>query len=143
MALIATSVTVACYSYLPLTTPNPAPGSAVAVTLTDAGTLELGRYLGFDVHRLRGRYLGGDEHQVTMAVAIVETKHGDWTPWAGESVSIPMAHVASVDQRRLAKGRTFLLAGAGIAGVLTTALAFTLAGRGTSPSTTRPPPPPQ
>ncbi len=51
-------VSTACYSYNPLTTPSPEPGSYVAVKLTDAGSQELARYLGPTVFVVRGRYVG-------------------------------------------------------------------------------------
>ena len=140
--LIAASLTAACYSYHPLGTPDPAPGASVAVTLTDAGTLELGPYLGPDAFIVRGRYVGADERGLVLSVVQVETKRGDWHPWAGESVTLPTGHIASLEARQLAKGRTMLLAGVGVAGLAATTLAFTLTGSGSSGpgSGSRPPP---
>src|SRR2546425_11425028 len=113
--LIAAGLTAGCYSYHPLGTPDPEPGMSVAVTLTDAGTLELGPYLGPDAFIVRGRYVRADEQGLVLAVVQVETKRGDWHPWAGETVTLPLADVASLEARRLAKGRTVLLAGIGVA----------------------------
>jgi len=138
------SLTAGCYSYLPLRTPDldPAPGMSVAVTLTDAGTQELGPYLGPDAFIVRGRYVRADERGLVLAVVQVETKRGDWQPWAGESVTLPTGHIASLEARRLAKGRTVLLAGVGVASLAATTLAFTLTGGGggSGGSGTRPPP---
>src|SRR2546422_9908340 len=132
--LIAAGLTAGCYSYHPLSTPDPEPGMSVAVTLPDAGTLELGPYLGPDAFIVRGRYVRADERGLVLAVVQVETKRGDWQPWAGESVTLPTGHIASLEARRLAKGRTMLLAGVGVAGLAATTLAFTLTGSGSGGS---------
>src|SRR2546425_2472233 len=140
--LIAAGLTAGCYSYHPLSTPDPEPGMSVAVTLADAGSLELGPYLGLDAFIVRGRYVGADERGLVLSVVQVETKRGDWHPWAGESVTLPTGHIASLEARQLAKGRTMLLAGVRVAGLAATTLAFTLIGGGSggSGSGTRPPP---
>ena len=118
----------ACYDYHPLTAPSPDPGSYVAATLTDAGSADLARYLGPDVLVVRGRYLGCADTGVIVSVASVELKRGSVVPWAGESIVLPGAAVASFDVRRLAKGRTALLAGVGAGGLVFTTLAFSLLG---------------
>ena len=124
-------VVAGCYDYHPLTTPSPTEGSYVAATLTDAGSADLARYLGPDVFVVRGRYLGtgeGGAGGVVVSVASVELKRGNTVPWAGEAIVLPRAAVASLDVRRLAKGRTALLAGAGAGGLVFTTLAFSLLG---------------
>jgi len=115
---------------------------SVAVTLTDAGAMELGPYLGSDAFIVRGRYASADERGLVLSVVQVETKSGDWHPWSGETVTLPVAAVASLEARRLAKGRTVLLASVGVAGLAATTLAFALTGSGSggSGSGTRPPP---
>jgi hypothetical protein len=128
--LIAAWLTVGCYSYRPLTTPTVEPRTSVAATLTDAGALELGPYIGFDAFIVRGRYVSADERGLVLSVTSVETKGGDWHPWGGESVTLPPAAIASLEVRRLAKGRTVLLAGVGMAGLTATTLAFVLTGSG-------------
>jgi hypothetical protein len=137
---LASCLTGGCYTYHPLTTPESAAGTPVAVTLTDAGALELGPYLGSDAFIVRGRFLGTDERGVMLAVTQVETKGGEWYPWAGESVLVPAALISSFETRRLAKGRTLLLAGVGVAGLAATTAAFVLSGTGTPPGAGGPPP---
>jgi len=130
MSVVAASLCVvaACYDYHPLTAPSPAEGSYVAATLTDAGSADLARYLGPDVFVVRGRYLGTGDGGVVVSVASVELKRGNTVPWAGETIVLPHDAVASLDVRRMAKGRTALLAGAGAGGLVFTALAFSLLG---------------
>jgi len=141
--LSAVGLLAGCYSYAPLATATPQPGTSLEATLTDEGARDLGRYLGPDVFFVRGRYLGGDEQGVRLSVAAVETKRGDLNSWDGEIVTIPTAAIASLEIRRLAKGRSLLLAGVGVAGVAATTLAFSLAGSGTAPGVKGPPPPPK
>src|SRR5205823_2651663 len=54
MAIAAACLTAGCYNYSPLTQPTPEPGAYLAVTLTDAGSVDLARYLGPSVFVARG-----------------------------------------------------------------------------------------
>jgi len=130
--VIATAcVTAACYDYNPLTTPSPEPGTYVAATLTDSGAEELARYLGPNVFVVRGRYLGDSDRGLLVSVSSVETKGGNELGWAGETVALPVNSIASLEVRRLAKGRSVLLAGVGVTGLVATTAAFELIGGGT------------
>jgi hypothetical protein len=129
--LIVLGLTAGCYSYFPLTTATPDPGTAITVKLTDAGARELERTLGSDVFLVNGRYMSADERGFAVSVASVESKGGDRHMWSGEAVTVPMADIASVDVRRLAKTRTILLASVGVASVAVTTMAFALTGGGT------------
>jgi hypothetical protein len=139
--LMVLCFTAGCYSYFPLTTATPDPGTAVTVRLTDAGARELERTLGTDVFLINGRYVSADERGFALSVASVETRGGDRHAWSGEAVTVPMADIASVDVRRLAKTRTILLAGVGVASVAVTTMAFALTGGGTPQGTVSRPPP--
>src|SRR2546422_3956727 len=130
--LIATACLAAgCYNYQPLLTSTPTPGTYIAVTLTDSGSTELARYLGPNVFVVRGRYLGDSDRGFLVSVTSVELKRGNELSWEGETVALPNGTVASLDVRRLAKGRSFLLAGVGAGGLVAATLALTLNGGGT------------
>jgi hypothetical protein len=139
--LIVLGLTAGCYSYFPLTTATPNPGTSVTVRLTDAGARELERTLGSDVFLINGRYVSAGDSGFAMSVGSVETKGGDRHAWSGEAVTVPMADIASVDVRRLAKTRTILLAGVGVASVAVTTMAFALTGGGTPQGSVNRPPP--
>jgi hypothetical protein len=126
--------TAGCYNYNPLATPSPEPGTYLAVTLNDAGSDELARYLGPSIFVVRGRYLGPSDRGLLLSVTSVETKRGIGYPWEGETVTLPTDAIASLDVRRLSKGRSLLLASLGAGGVVATTLAFSLLGGGTSPN---------
>ena len=128
--LIAFSLTAACYNYEPLTTPSPEVGTFLTVTLTDAGSVELARYLGPSVIEVRGRFLGNSDQGggLQLAVTSVELVRGDELSWQGESVALPPAAVASVQVRRFARGKSYLLAGGSVAALVVTAGTVTLVG---------------
>ncbi len=130
-----------CYNYNPLTTPSPEPGTYLAATLNDAGSDQLARYLGPGIFVVRGRYLGPSDRGLLLSVSSVETKRGVGYPWEGETVTLPTDAIASLDVRRLSKGRSLLLAGIGASGVVATTLAFSLLGGGSQlgPGPGRPP----
>ena len=75
-----------------------------------------------------------------VSVSSVEMTRGDEVSWAGESVVLPTSQIASLEVRRLAKGRSWLLAGLGLTGLVATTAAFTLNGSTTpiSSSSKRP-----
>jgi hypothetical protein len=116
--IMAACITAACYNYAPLATLDPQPGTSLAVTLSDAGSEALVRYLGPEAFVVRGRYLGTDERGLLLSVTAVERRRGWVESWSGETVALPDDVIASKEVRRLAKGRSLLLAGAGLAGVV-------------------------
>ena len=140
MAIAAACLTAGCYNYSPLTQPTPEPGAYLAVTLTDAGSVDLARYLGPSVFVVRGRYVGGDDQGLVVSVSSVELVRGDQVPWAGERVTLRNDRIAAVQVRQLAKRRSVLLVGAGITGLVATTVAFGLVGGASSGSTVGGPP---
>ncbi len=134
IVIAAAFIGASCYSYRPITTLAPEPGSYVAARLTDVGSRELARYVGPNVFVLRGRYVGESGEAVLVSVSSVELQRGDEVPWAGEQVALPNSYIASLEVRQLAKGRSVLLAGIGAGGLVITSLAFRLIGAGTQPN---------
>jgi hypothetical protein len=126
--------TAGCYNYNPLTTPSPEPGTYVAVTLTEQGSENLARSVGPNAFIVRGRYLGDGEQGMLLSVSSVEDKRGIAQSWQGETVTVPADAVASLDVRKLAKGRSILLASLSAGGVVVTTVAFSLLGGGSSPN---------
>ena len=130
--LIATACLAAgCYNYQPLLTSTPTPGTYIAATLTDSGSEELARYLGPNVFVVRGRYLGDSDRGLLLSVSSLEMKRGDELTWAGETVTLPANDIASLQVRQLAKGRSALLVGVSVTGLVATTAAFALTGGGT------------
>ncbi len=129
-----------CYNYDPLITASPEPGTYVSLSLTDAGSQELARYLGPNVFIVRGRYLQHGDGGLLVSVASVELKLGNEVSWAGETVALPDSAISAIEVRQLARGRSALLLGAGVAGLVATSAAFSLTGGGTRPDKQGPPP---
>src|SRR5947208_15809096 len=127
----AACVTAGCYNYDPLVTPSPEPGTYVSLSLTDAGSQELARYLGPNVFIVRGRYLQHGDGGLLVSVASVELKLGNEVSWAGETVALPDSAISAIEVRQLARGRSALLLGAGVAGLVAPAAGLSMTGRGT------------
>jgi hypothetical protein len=143
ISMAAAWLAAACYDYQPLATPSPEPGTYMVATLTDSGSEELARVLGPDVLVVRGRYLGDSDRGMLVSVSGVETKRGSVLSWAGETVALPVHDVAELEVRKLAKGRSALLVGAGVAGLVATTAAFALTGSGPNPTLGKGRPTPQ
>lgn len=131
--ILTAGVTAACYNYAPLTTPTPEPGTSLAVTLTDSGSSALAHYLGADAFVLRGRYVASDERGLLVSVTEIERRRGWMDSWSGETVALPSACIAALEERRFARSKSYLLAGAGVVGLIATMGALTLIGGGTPP----------
>jgi len=121
----------ACYNYLPLAQPGPEPNANLAVTLTDAGFAELAAYVGPDIAVVRGRFLTTTDRGLSLSLTAVETRRGDVLSWRGETVLVPRAFLARMDERHMSTGRTVLLAGASLLGLVVSYRAFGSDGGGT------------
>ena len=114
-----------CYYYEPLETPAPQPGTYMQVMLTDSGTSHFWSYLGPDVGNLRGRLITASPGALALSVESVEQRHGQILGWKGETVTLSREYVATMQERRLSKPRTALLAGGTVVGLITALAAFT------------------
>src|ERR1700758_1707458 len=113
-----------CYNYQGLRRGSLVPASYVAVTLTESGSDELGRYLGPDALVVRGRYLGASQQGLSLSVESVESRRGDIVRWSGETVVVPGEFVRRVEERHAARSKAVLLAGATVVGLLAVYQAF-------------------
>jgi hypothetical protein len=113
LAVLATGTILmnACYTYRPLSTPQPSPGTRVSAELTDDGARELSGQLGPQVEHVEGDVLAVDSNGVQLAVRQVETNRGNQVDWKGEKVVIPPAAVSGWQQHRLSVGGTGFMGG--------------------------------
>ena len=128
-----------CYNYLPLTTPQPQPGTRVAADLTDSGTAVLARYLGPNVGSVDGRLLTFTGQDLGLSVLVVRNRNGIEHYWKGETVTLPRGDIATVRERKLSIGRSVLLFAAGVGGSVALMAAFGVINVGSSGSGNPPP----
>jgi hypothetical protein len=130
-----------CYTYVPMMTPEPAPGARLSLVLTDQGRLDAARQIGPYTLKVEGALVERTEIDYVMQVSDVVDIRGARSKWAGETVPLRRSYVATTYQRRLSRGRTaFLIAGlasAFIGGVL----GFDILGFATGNDGGWPPPP--
>jgi hypothetical protein len=115
---------IGCYNYTPLGRSSLVPSTYLAVTLTESGSEELAPSIGPSMLIVRGRFLSTTERGLILSVATVENRRGDLLAWNGESVVIPGEFVRSVETRQTAAGKTVLLAGTALVGMLAAYAAF-------------------
>jgi hypothetical protein len=140
---IGSTLLAGCYNYEPLSRAHLIPSAYLAVTLSDAGSEDLARYLGPSVVIVRGRFLSATERGLAMSVETVEDRRGQTVGWQGETVVIPSDLVRTLEERRAARGKTVLFAGASLVGFLAAYAAFGPGTSGTSPGSGGPPPTPR
>ena len=140
-AVFAVWAAAGCYYYQPLATADLTPGTYLSATITDTGADHLARTIGPDVRSIRGRLLTASAAELRLSVLGVSLHHGEDISWRGEAVSVNREYVIQLQQRKLAKGRTVLIAGATLISMVTTYKVFQ--GVGLIPSNTGGTPPPK
>ena len=133
-----------CYSYAPLdTSTGVQAGEHIAVEITDQGRAELSDRLGSGVVRLEGTLTRTDSVDLVMNVWRVAQIGGPTARWSGESVRFKREYASRVQTRVLNRGKTYLFAGAAVAGLVVFTKSFGLFGyaSGDGDGGEEPPPP--
>ena len=119
-----------CYAYAPLdTSAGVQAGEHVAVEITDRGRAELSDRLGAGVNRIEGTLTRVDSADLVMNVWRV-AHYGSPTVarWSGESVRFRRDYASSVQTRTLDRGKTYLVAGGAVVGLVLFTRSFGLFG---------------
>ena len=109
--LVAAISLGACYTYRPLSTPEPEPGTRISAQLTGQGSQDLAAQIGPDVLHVEGEVVEADSSGVGLVVREIESYRGIRSDWNGEQVRLPKAAVAGLQERRLSPGGTGLMGG--------------------------------
>ena len=125
-----------CYTYKPLWTGEPAPGSVITFGLTDRGRVALSDRLGPGAREVSGLLTRTTDSVYVISVNRVTYIDGDRVAkWNGEAVDVSKQDVTGVSERQLSKSRSWLAAGI-VAGALALATAVVIKGTaGPDPST--------
>jgi hypothetical protein len=96
----------------------PDTGAQAVVTLNDRGRTALSDALGPNAERVEGSVVSRTDSAFVLAVRSVDYFGGATNAWRGEHVSVPVAGVRVLTERRLSRGRTYLVVGAAVAAVV-------------------------
>ena len=119
-----------CYESVPVQVNTVQPGTKIRVTLTDAGTDSLARYLGPGVQTVDGKLISASDEKLALGVTSVAMRSGQDQYWKGETVAIPRSALATVQQRKINKPKSLLLGGALIAALASLRLSGVVGGNG-------------
>ncbi|MBL0937343.1 MAG: hypothetical protein IBJ03_00500 [Gemmatimonadaceae bacterium] len=117
LILLTAVSTSACYSYVPVAT-APAPGTEVALLVSDRGRVELGERVGPEMDQLRGTLVSSSESAVTLRMREAVSLRRVSTTWTGESLTVSPSLLAGVRVKQLDRGRSLLMAGGVTAAVI-------------------------
>ncbi|MGE5729170.1 MAG: hypothetical protein ACM34L_11250 [Gemmatimonas sp.] len=117
-----------CYESVPIQLNAVQPGTKIRVTLTDAGTDSLARYLGPGVQTVDGKLISTDESKLSLGVTSISMRSGQDQYWKGETVAIPRTALATVQQRKVNKPKSLLLGGVLIAALASLRLSGVVGG---------------
>lgn len=119
-----------CYESVPIQLSSVQPGTKIRVTLTDAGTDSLARYLGPGVETVDGKLISTNDERLSLGVTSVAMRSGQDQFWKGETVAIPRSALATVQQRKINKPKSLLLGGVLIAALASLRLSGVVGGNG-------------
>ncbi|HEX6944452.1 MAG TPA: hypothetical protein VF128_16110 [Gemmatimonadaceae bacterium] len=143
VVLGVTPAALGCFQYAPLdTSSRMQAGEHVAVEISDRGRTELSDRLGTGVLRLEGTLTRTDSAELVMNVWRVSQIDGATMRWSGESVRFKREYASRVQSRTLNRGKTILVSGAAVAGLVLFTRQFELFGFSTgddSPGDSIPP----
>ena len=118
-----------CYQYTPLeTSTGVQAGEHVSVEISDRGRSELGGRLGSGVLRLEGTLTRSDSAELEMNVWRVAHLNGPSARWSGENIRFRREYASSVQTRTLNRGKTYLVAGTAVVGLVLFSKSFDLFG---------------
>jgi hypothetical protein len=135
-------VLAGCYTYLPVATLQPAPGTNLSLVLSDEGRMQSVRQVGPYTMRIEGELLQATPEDFVVAVSDVVDIRGTRSKWTGESVSLPRSYVMMTYEKQFSRSKTVLLATAVAGGIVAIIAGRNLLGFGGSGNTGTTPPDP-
>ncbi|HKC39071.1 MAG TPA: hypothetical protein VKC15_05995 [Gemmatimonadales bacterium] len=135
-------VLAGCYTYIPITTLQPAPGTNVSLVLSDEGRMQSVRQVGPYAMRIEGELVQASSDDLVLAVSEVVDIRGTRSKWTGETISLPRTYVMTTYQKRFSRSKTALVATAVGAGIVAIIAGRNLLGFGGSGNTGNIPPDP-
>ena len=118
MAIGFLPVLAGCYTYTPIATLQPTPGTTLSLVLSDEGRMQSMRQVGPYAVRIEGELLQATPDDLVLAVSDVVDIRGTRSKWAGESVSLPRSYVMMTYNKQFSRSKTVLLATAVAAGIV-------------------------
>ena len=110
-----------------------APGTVIALDLTDRGRAALGGSIGPEVGQIEGRLVSMDTSEYVLQVTGIRFLRGGEQTWTGEVVHVKSEYVSSRYERRFSTVRSVLF-GAVAVGAVAVVAAKGLSGFGTGDS---------
>lgn len=119
-----------CFSYGPVATPSPRPGTRVSIRLWPDATDSLAAALGPDVGVVEGIVVRDDSAGLALSVRRTETRRGATSSWNGERFTFPHQSYIAMAERHLSLPGSLLVGGVVVGSVVGLYSAF---GNGSSP----------
>jgi hypothetical protein len=119
-----------CYNSVPVVGASMIPAGEVTITVNDRGRTMLGSRLGTLLDNLTGRIVRADSTQVEIAVSTATDVRGTMARWGGERFVIPREGIGTMVEKKVAKKRSWMLAGAIVAGLAVILITIKSVGKG-------------
>ncbi|HJP85970.1 MAG TPA: hypothetical protein VJ852_08275 [Gemmatimonadaceae bacterium] len=107
-----------CYTYSPMPA-APAPGTEVVLGLNDQGRVSLGQSVGPSAQQIEGKLESHTDSAYVVSVSSVSYFNGGMNKWSGEPLTIGRTLVSDIRERQFSRSRTFAVAAAATAALLT------------------------
>jgi hypothetical protein len=124
--LLASGLTAGCYSRQPLQGTVPVPDTRVVAVVTDQGAATMGDMIGTGATEVEGIVRAASASEWTLNMVRVEHRDGRQVGWNREMVAFPAGTLGATQVVELDRTRSWLAAGAGVAGAFIIARIFGL-----------------
>lgn len=132
VALVVLPTLAGCYSFVPITTLQPAPGTKLSLVLNDEGRSQATHQVGPYTMKVEGELIQATDADYVLAVSNVVDIRGARSKWTGETVPLSRSFIMTTYERRFSKSRTVILAAAITSGLVALAAGFKILGFGGS-----------
>jgi hypothetical protein len=122
-----------CYESLAVRTAVVPVGTQVSLAITDRGRVALGPQMGEGVVRLNGTVADASDSVYVVKISSVDYLAAPTGHWTGEEIKVPRDYIASVEERRLSRKRSWLMAGLAVGAIVVLSLGIKIIGGGSVP----------
>jgi hypothetical protein len=114
----AVAMGAGCYRYVPVSPRTPEPGSVVRMDVSDQAATQLTGVLGPGVLSLNGLVLAQEDQTISLLVSSYNTRRNAELSGSNDPVRLSVDQITHLEQKRLDKGRSFLLGAAFVGGAI-------------------------
>jgi hypothetical protein len=141
--MLVSATLTGCYHYTPIGEVIAEAGHDVRLHVTDRASVDLATHIGPQVEMVEGQLLAVTDSGYTVRMSATISRRNIETAWAGERVTFSRDAITRIDRKSFDRGRSFVVGGGAVAGVVLAGVAFNALGGNNGSRGGRPGEPPR